>query len=300
MLVCIYAAHYDCPRLNAIGTNALTSIAPRLTSLNLTIAKSTRNRRGLPGPSTLDWLPTFPHLSTLVLSLCWETETDWGLTRWAPNITALTIKGSLFYGDRSNQAAAAAAFGTDDNPAPPSLSSFSFFGNSKEMLMALMRPWAAPLQSLNFNVAGEEGTEPSTTDNGNEEQEEDVEDNFILMYRITMNECVAILENIGTNVRHLAVNCAGFSVHMEGGDGEGVELCASSVLLCQMIFFSHSGKFEHLKELKLVESQDNKEDCAIFLRNLLANDCLRSLESVKCFRSQLGFYNRTICFCIGV
>lgn len=130
----------DCERFNSIATNVFETVANSLCTLDLTISKYTKNRRGLPGPATLSWVPPLPHLTSLDLKITWEIA-DWELSRWAPNVVSLRA-----IGDTMN----CAGLG-EENALMPSLTSLTLIGAIEDIDFALLRLFTTTLRSLSLN-----------------------------------------------------------------------------------------------------------------------------------------------------
>ena len=135
------AGHFDCQRFNVIAAQLMEPIADTLCSLDLTISKYTKNRRGKPGPATFDWIPSLPQLTSLDLEFSWDEIGDWQLSRWAPNLKTLTVLQEYMDCRPLGKT----------NALPPSLSTLNMMGGMYRIDKALFHPFASLLKSLSLN-----------------------------------------------------------------------------------------------------------------------------------------------------
>jgi len=126
-------------------------VSATLSSLHLDVSKYTRNRRGLPGPASFDWLPVFPNLSSLFLDFKWSIAENWELVRWAPNLKELILRFPKWADEGVKTDIARVLNYVGDprvNQLPESLKYFKLFGSTNGLYPSLRNSWVRKLTSL--------------------------------------------------------------------------------------------------------------------------------------------------------
>ncbi|KAL4513654.1 hypothetical protein Ndes2526A_g04985 [Nannochloris sp. 'desiccata'] len=145
--------HLYCQRHNTIAFNVFQNVSTTLSSLHLVVSKYARNRRGLPGHASFNWLPAFPNLSSLFLDFQWSVTEDWELVRWAPNLKELILR-SPTRAEAGLETDLARVFNSVGDPSrnelPASLECFKAFGPIVGLSSSLRNPWVRKLTSLSI------------------------------------------------------------------------------------------------------------------------------------------------------